>query len=104
MRKVRLAGPFVRTHPVSHRKCLFVNENFSTRIEGARQPESDAILKMLYDHIATPEFHCRFAWREKSVAFWDNRCIQHRATSDYLPNVRSGFRVQIEGTAAPVAG
>jgi taurine dioxygenase len=78
MRKVRLAGPFVRTHPVSHRKCLFVNENFSTRIEGARQPESDAILEMLYDRIATPEFHCRFAWREKSVAFRDNRCAQHR--------------------------
>ncbi len=35
---------------------------------------------------------------------WDNRCAQHRAISDYLPNVRSGYRVQIDGVAAPVAG
>ena len=38
------------------------------------------------------------------IAFWDNRCVQHQAIWDYWPNVRSGFRVQIEGTAPPVAG
>ena len=59
--------------------------------------ESDAILKMLYDHIATPEFHCRFKWREKSVAFWDNRCAQHRSVWDYFPQVRHGYRVTIAG-------
>ena len=52
--------PIVRTHPVTGRKCLFVNENFTTRIEGLKKNESDAILKMLNEHIATPEFHCRF--------------------------------------------
>lgn len=89
--------PVVRSHPVTGRKCLFVNENFTTRIEGLRPPESAALLKMLYDHIATPEFHCRFAWREKSVAFWDNRCAQHRTVWDYYPNVRHGYRVTVAG-------
>ena len=30
-----------------------------------------------------PLFQCRFRWRENSVAFWDNRCAQHRAMWDY---------------------
>ena len=89
--------PIVRTHPVTGRKALFVNENFTTRIESLKKNESDAILKMLYDHIATPEFHCRFQWREKSVAFWDNRCAQHRSVWDYFPQVRHGYRVTIAG-------
>ena len=34
---------------------------------------------------------------ENSVAFWDNRCVQHHALWDYFPQVRSGFRVTIKG-------
>jgi taurine dioxygenase len=89
--------PVVRSHPVTGRKCLFVNENFTTRIDGLKPNESAALLQMLYDHIATPEFHCRFAWREKSVAFWDNRCAQHRTVWDYYPSVRHGYRVTVAG-------
>ena len=89
--------PIVRTHPVTQRKTLFVNENFTTRIDGLEPRESEAILKMLYDHIAKPEFHCRFTWRERSVAFWDNRCAQHRVVWDYYPQVRHGYRVTVAG-------
>ena len=89
--------PIVRTHPVTGRKGLFVNENFTTRIDGVSANESTALLKMLYDHIATPEFHCRFTWAEKSVAFWDNRCAQHRSVWDYFPQVRHGYRVTVAG-------
>ena len=89
--------PVARTHPVTKKKTLFVNENFTTRIEGLNKNESDAILAMLYEHIATPEFHCRFRWKENSVAFWDNRCVQHRSVWDYYPQVRHGYRVTISG-------
>ena len=89
--------PIVRTHPVTGRKALYVNENFTTRIEGLQAIESDAILQLLYDQIATPEYHCRFRWREKSVAFWDNRCAQHRSVWDYYPQTRHGYRVTVAG-------
>lgn len=89
--------PIVRTHPVTGRKGLFVNCNFTTRIEGMTEAESDAVLQFLYRHIETPEFHCRFKWRPNSVAFWDNRCAQHRALWDYYPQVRHGYRVTIQG-------
>ena len=89
--------PIVRNHPVTRRKTIFVNENFTTKIEGLKKSESDAILKMLFDHIAVPEFHCRFLWQEKSVAFWDNRCVQNRTVWDDYPKIRHGYRVTIAG-------
>ena len=46
----------------------------------------------LYDHAENPLFQCRFRWQPNSVAFWDNRCVQHRAMWDYWPHTRSGFR------------
>ncbi len=55
------------------------------------------MLKFLYRHIGRDEWACRFRWQAHSIAFWDNRCTQHKALWDYWPNVRSGFRVQIEG-------
>ena len=89
--------PIVRTHPVTGRKALFVNSSYTTVINGLSKSESDALLGMLFRHIATPEFHCRFRWRPKSVAFWDNRAVQHKAVWDYFPETRSGFRVTVKG-------
>jgi taurine dioxygenase len=93
----RAEHPIFRTHPVTHRKCLFVNRFFTTRIVGLGKNESAAILEMLYRHIETPELCVRFKWRPNSVAFWDNRCVQHRALWDYYPHKRYGHRVTICG-------
>ncbi len=89
--------PVVRTHPVTGRKALFVNHGFATRIGDMKRAESRALLDFLFDHVKTPEFQCRFAWRPDSIAFWDNRCTQHRALWDYRPQRRHGFRITIKG-------
>jgi taurine dioxygenase len=93
----RAEHPVVRTHPVSGRKALYVNSGFTTRIVQLERPESDALLQFLYRHVETPEFHCRFRWRVNSVAFWDNRCMQHHAMWDYYPQRRHGHRVTVRG-------
>jgi taurine dioxygenase len=93
----RAEHPVIRTHPVSRRKALYVNRFFTTRIVQLSQRESDGLLAMLFSHIETPEFHCRFRWRPGSVAFWDNRCVQHHAMWDYFPQCRHGLRVTIKG-------
>ena len=93
----RAEHPVVRTHPVTGRKALYVNRGFTRRILGVPLDESHAILEYLYQHAANPLFQCRFRWRENSVAFWDNRCTQHRAMWDYWPHTRSGHRVTIRG-------
>jgi len=93
----RAEHPVVRTHPVTGRKALFVNRWFTDRIVQLKRPESAALLEMLYRHVETPEFHCRFKWRAGSIAFWDNRCAQHHAIWDYYPQRRYGHRVTIAG-------
>jgi taurine dioxygenase len=93
----RAEHPVIRTHPVTGRKALYVNRGFTRRILGIPRDESDAILHYLWDLAENPLFQCRFRWRENSVAFWDNRCAQHRAMWDYWPHTRSGFRVTVKG-------
>ena len=93
----RAEHPVIRTHPVSGRKALFVNSGFTTRIVQLARPESDALLQLLFRHVETPEFHCRFRWQVNSVAFWDNRCVQHHAMWDYYPQRRHGHRVTVRG-------
>lgn len=89
--------PVVRTHPVTGRKGLFVNEGFTTRILELGAKESDAVLRLLVAHIAKPEFTVRWRWKPHDFAFWDNRLTQHYATADYLPHRRVMHRATIVG-------
>ncbi len=93
----RAVHPVIRTHPVTGRKALFVNKGFTRRILDIPVDESAGILAYLYEHMANPLFQCRFRWRANSVAFWDNRCAQHRAMWDYWPATRYGNRVTVKG-------
>lgn len=93
--------PVIARHPDSGRKLIFVNRGFTKRINEIPAEESRGVLEFLFDHCALPEFTMRFRWEPHSIAFWDNRCVHHHAIFDYWPNVRSGFRVQIEGTEPP---
>ena len=89
--------PVVRTHPITGRQALYVNEGFTTRLKGLPASESDALLAFLFKHCAHAAFQCRFHWQPHSIAFWDNRCTQHLAIWDYYPEVRHGYRVTIQG-------
>ena len=97
MKLPRHSHPVVRTHPVTGKKTIYVNKGFTTHIEGVSANESAALLGFLYDHIQKPIFQCRFRWRPHSIAFWDNRAVQHSAIWDYFPETRSGFRIQVLG-------
>ncbi len=88
--------PVVVTHPETGRKGLFVNRNSTTAIVGVSERENDTLLPFLLDHARSPEFQCRFHWEPDSIAFWDNRCVQHYAVADYVER-RVMRRVTIDG-------
>ena len=96
--------PVITRHLVTGRKVIFVNTDFTAKINELPALEGQRVLQFLIDHCNKPEWMCRFRWTPHSIAFWDNRCTHHKAIWDYWPNVRSGFRVQVEGTERPVAG
>ena len=89
--------PVIRTHPDTKNKVIYVNKAFTQYIKGWDKEESDDMLNYLYSRASVPEFQCRFAWQDNSIAFWDNRACQHYANSDYWPHVRKVERVTIIG-------
>jgi taurine dioxygenase len=89
--------PVVRTHPETGRKALYVNVAHTTCFEGWTVDESAPLLSYLFQHQIRPEFTCRFRWEEGSIAFWDNRCVQHNPINDYHGFRRRMLRITLAG-------
>ncbi len=94
--------PVVRVHPVSGRKVLFVNPQFTVGINGMEEHESHALLDLLFRQAFVPEYQFRHHWEPHTIAMWDNRSTQHYAVNDYYPQRRYMERVTIKG--GPVIG
>ncbi len=95
--------PMVIKHPLSGRKCLYVNPGFTTHIDGFSDTESKALLAFLYEHCLTPEFQCRIRWQVGDVTMWDNRASWHKAVNDYHGHRRYMHRVTVNGCALEAA-
>ena len=97
--------PVVRVHPESGRKALFVCGNYTTRIVELSDTESRRLLAMLFEHIKSPQFQCRYRWQRHTLALWDNRVVQHCAIPDYHER-RVMYRTMIAGTrpTGPLTG
>ena len=75
--------PVVIVHPETGRRALYVNRNSTTHIVGLTERQNEALLPLLCDQFRSPDLQCRFRWEPGSVAFWDNRSVQHYAVADY---------------------
>jgi taurine dioxygenase len=89
--------PVVRTHPVSRRKSIYVNPQFTLQIDGMEPPESQAILNVLFAQAQVPEYQFRVRWTPGTIVFWDNRSTQHYAANDYYPERRRMERTAVVG-------
>ena len=89
--------PVVRTHPETGRRALYVNVAHTARFKGMTEEESAPLLGFLFGHQVKPEFTCRFQWRVGSLAFWDNRCVQHNPVNDYHGHRRVMHRITLAG-------
>jgi taurine dioxygenase len=71
--------PLVRTHPVTGRKSIFINE-FVTDIGGLHRDETKALIDQLMAHATQDRFVYSHKWTAGDLVIWDNRFTIHRAT------------------------
>ena len=75
--------PAVVRNPITSRKCLFFNPNYTEGFVGLTDRENDALYRMLVEHINTPEFHVRLNWKLGYAAVWHQQVTQHRGVDDF---------------------
>ena len=89
----------VRTHPITGRRGIYVNEGQTSRILGLPDDEARDLLHELCTHCTRPEFVYRHRWRTGDLLMWDNIPTQHLAICDYaLPQRRYMHRTTLRGT------
>lgn len=89
--------PLVRTHPETGTKGLFFSRGHTNHFDGMTPAESKPLLDWLQTYMTQPVFTSRFHWRPGSMAFWDNRCVNHYALNDYHGERRHMHRLTIAG-------
>ena len=66
--------PLVRVHPVTGKKCLFLNGEFITQIQGMKDTETKLLVDFLLNHMITGhDFQARVRWQPKTIVMFDNR-------------------------------
>ncbi|CAN7377747.1 TauD/TfdA family dioxygenase [Phenylobacterium sp. LjRoot225] len=88
--------PAVIRDPVTGRKALYVNSVYSERFLDMSESESDALMRFLFEHVKSPEFHVALTWRPGTTAVWEERVTQHRAI-DAFTGKRKLRRITIKG-------
>jgi taurine dioxygenase len=100
-----VSHPLLRTHPETGKTALYIHGGFlrhdslfdSRTSAPLAKAESVRISRELLKQHDRPEYVCRFKWTAGSIAFWDNRAVQHYAASDYYPHDRLLRRVTVAG-------
>merc|ERR1740117_1266989 len=113
--------PIVRTHPETGKQSVYVNSHFTHRVEGYEADEGKALLTKVFDHVELQQPIFKFKWTcGKTIEqcgtkcpecmhalLWDNRWLQHTATTKWAHDDVLGkrrrelHRVTISASGAP---
>lgn len=64
-------------HPRTGRMILYVTPQFTQRIDGLSDEDSEALLEELFQHLYRSEVEVAHQWRERDLVLWDNIALQH---------------------------
>jgi len=94
-----LSHDAVITHPVTKRRCIYVNRTYTFAFEGMSEQASAPVLERLHNHITRDDAVYVHRWQIGDLIMWDNYSTQHMALGDYaLPQRRLMHRTAICGT------
>lgn len=89
--------PVIRTHPETGARGIYTNIGFTSHIDGIPEADSKRLLKRLERAVMDPSVQIRVRWQPDTFVMWDNRAVQHAATSDFFPEHRVMERVTVIG-------
>jgi taurine dioxygenase len=90
--------PVVRSHPVTGRKALYLNDEMTVGIDGMPDAEAVDLLHRLCAEATRPERVFRYRWRRGDIIVWDNPSVLHAATFTDPAQARTLYRLTIKGT------
>ncbi|MCW5316915.1 TauD/TfdA family dioxygenase [Nostoc sp. KVJ3] len=73
--------PAVIMHPATHEKILYMSQGFTTGIKGLDYETSQELLQELFSFIECDEHIHTHIWKEGDILLWDNRTLNHKASS-----------------------
>lgn len=79
----KVRHPFVRTHPFTDRKCLYVSPGECIGIEGMADEEALPLINEAAATIPQERFRHTHKWQVGDILIWDNCAVQHLASFDY---------------------
>ena len=89
---------FVRTHPKSGRKSLYLSSH-AGRIIGWPDPEARLFLLNMIEFATQPKFIYTHQWQLHDLVMWDNRQTMHRARDYDESQKRDMRRTTVAGEA-----
>ncbi|MCH9673661.1 MAG: TauD/TfdA family dioxygenase [Gammaproteobacteria bacterium] len=100
-----MTHPIARPHPETGRRALFLGTH-AAFIEGLAPDEGRALIERLEAHATQDNFIFRHRWQAGDVLMWDNRCLLHRADSNFevTKHPRVLHRTCLRGTPTSAAG
>lgn len=79
----KVQHPFVRVHPITGRKCLYVSPGECVGVVGMADEEAVPLINGMAKRIPSEPFRYRHKWQAGDILMWDNCAVQHLATFDY---------------------
>lgn len=76
--------PAIIRDPVTGKKALYVNSVYSERFLDVSEAESDSLMRFVFEHVNSPEFHVGLTWQVGTIAVWEQRVTQHRAINSFV--------------------
>lgn len=93
-----VSQPFVRVHPVTGVKSLYLCPAVISHIEDIPAEESRALIEELTVHATQPRFVYRHKWEKGDLVIWDNRAVLHTASLfDHERYQRLMYRTTVAG-------
>lgn len=92
-----VSHPIVRTHPITGKRSLYLNEHYLGYIDGICRSESDRILKFLYRFATDSARVYSHKWRPGDLLIWDNASLLHKAVKPFNGSIKTMLRCTTKG-------